>query len=256
MDLTTYQIVTLPRLSTIQNVDEASIALAKRYREYRLCSVKTDPSAFASNYETERQRGIEQSLERLANPRATYFVALKPRIPEVPASVGVESSLGSAVEDDWYGMIVLLGPQEELGEVSAEADPFSRMTATASRGANDPSEYLQETSHFHLNGMFVSPEARGAGLAKALVRHALATAEVESRATGSDLFCTLLVDEINAAAVGLYKKSGFVIVGKHVYVKTIQVDGVERTKERIALGMEIRKTSANALNPHHAPHVR
>ena len=68
----TYQIVTIPKLD--QRITEHSqLALAHKFREFRLLALKTAPGTFASSYDDEVKRDLDHTFERLRHPKTTPF---------------------------------------------------------------------------------------------------------------------------------------------------------------------------------------
>jgi ribosomal-protein-alanine N-acetyltransferase len=76
--------------------------------------------------------------------------------------------------------------------------------------------YWQIRDDVQVNNIAVHPECRGLGLGEAMMRFAIA----KVRAAGAE-FMTLEVRQSNAAAVALYKKLGFEVLGtrKNYYTK-------------------------------------
>lgn len=76
--------------------------------------------------------------------------------------------------------------------------------------------YWQIRDDVQINNVAVHPDHRGLGLGEAMMRYAIARV----RAAGAG-FVTLEVRQSNTAAVTLYKKLGFEILGarKHYYTK-------------------------------------
>lgn len=135
----TYQIVLIPKLT---EEDSHVKTLAEKFRAFRLHSLQVAPDAFASTYEAESQRGLEQSIARLTNHKAAQFIALRSA-----ARLDGVSEIELLLDCEWVGMVVLLGPEEgdEFSIPSANIDPFAQMTASA------PSYYSTR--------LFVSPKS-------------------------------------------------------------------------------------------------
>ena len=238
------RIHTLPKLhAQTYRDDNASRLLAETFRDFRLHALKTAPGAFAASYEEEYERGLGHTIERLAATKATHFVALSQSESESAPSIDdsdlkIYGLLGGA----WQGMIVLLGPQDESsGAVTARADPFAGMTGVSNERRKDEAKSADQL-HYHLNGMFVVPAARGSGLGRRLVERALWRAKMDTMRLRRDCVCTIIVDEWNVAARRLYERCGFVVVCRETYVQRPRglVHGESRSEERIALRMELR----------------
>nr|POF08105.1 hypothetical protein CFP56_62685 [Quercus suber] len=176
--------------------DEQSIV--SRFHAFRLDALRTSPEAFASSYEIEVQRDLDQSRQRLKNPNANHLIAVR----------SVDGML-PLVEREWLGMIVLLGPEDNAvsATVSATSDPFARMT---SNNVSKREGKHMRSWHYHLNGVFVRPAARRTGLGKALIQAALDEVERRARRDGvHSVRLTISVDSENEKARRLYEAAGF-----------------------------------------------
>ena len=222
---TSYQVVTIPKLLGIPAKHSHLVALAMKSRKFRLFALKESPGAFASSYEDEAQRGLDHTIERLTNDKATAFVAISTD-HAMECDAVHEADVDTFMESEWLGFIVLLGPQTS-SNTSAKIDPFNSFTA-----AGVPSENTRETgySHFHLNGMFVHPSARRLGLGVRLIKAALENARIIAARSENGIHCTIIVDEWNQGAKRLYERCGFHVACKETY-----------GKDRIALRMELRQ---------------
>ena len=231
-DTPTYEIVNLPELRSDPEPEPNLLKLADKFYELRMNALQNSADAFASKYETESQDGVARSLVRLANPKAIHFVAIR-KDPSTNNSSGDQSDLYKALTSDWVGLNVLLGPEEgtELSVPSANLDPFPRMTATATPQSgiiHRPVE-LGEL-HFHINGMYVDPSARGAGLGRRLMDAALDRAKAEAAAAKIKLRVSLSVFSHNVAAKKLYENSGF---------KILKEERSRSREEYVAIHMEM-----------------
>lgn len=238
------QIVTLPKLDKQSyDTDGQATSLAHAFRDFRLLGLETAPAAFAASYHEESQRGIDQTIERLANIKATHFVALPSGHGHNPSHAEVyKVQIEELLSKSWLGTIVILGPQDDSSQpVTARADPFATMT-TATAGQPDTTPEEQLDLHYHLNGMFVVQTARGSGVGRRLIEAALEKARVDGVRLRKDAVCTIIVDEWNEAAKSLYEKCGFGVVARETYVQRPRglVQGESEVKERIALRMEYR----------------
>ena len=139
-----------------------------------------------------------------------------------------EADVGELLDRDWLGFIVLIGLEEGLGTVSAEADPLSQI---AKGNISDEAVHKLRNKHtmrFHLNGMFVAPSARRCGMGARLIEAALDAAKSRSGKSSRGFHCTIIVDEWNDAAIKLYERVGFKMVATETYGEA-----------RIALRMEL-----------------
>ena len=211
----TYQIVTLPKLRNGSETESRMNALAEKLRALRLRALQVAPEAFAAEYELEKQRRLDQTLERLNTPKAIHFIATS-KSGLTPGSPGYSDDVDGIVSREWLGMIVLLGPQEDEEGVSERQDPFARMTAdgtvihSVAQSLHNPPGC--NALHFHLNGMFVDLSARRGGLGKALIDAALRRAEAEACKASTGLRVTISVYDHNVAARKLYERSGFEVI--------------------------------------------
>ena len=210
----TYQIATLPKLRDEPENEVKLHEIAEKFRELRLKSLRTATDAFVTSYESEKAKGLDQTLERLANPKAVQFIALRKSDLEQDRSINT-NDLDRILRREWVGMIVLLGPEEgnELSVPSANLDPYPRMTAASTAEARlFEASTTPGTLHFHLNGTFVDTSTRGGGLGTALVDAALRRAEAEAVITNASLRVTLSVFAHNVAARKTYEKAGFKVL--------------------------------------------
>jgi GNAT superfamily N-acetyltransferase len=223
----TYQIVTIPKLDG-KITEHNQLALAHKFREFRLLALKTAPGAFASSYDDEAKRDLDHTFERLRHPKATQFVALASGTTTPDMAYIHEADVGELLDRDWLGFIVLIGLDECLGTVSAKADP---LTKVAEGSASDEAVHKvsnKDAMRFHLNGMFVSPSARRCGMGACLIEAALDRARSMSERGSCGFHCTIIVDEWNHAAIMLYERVGFKVVAREMY-------GEDRTALRMEL---------------------
>ena len=75
----------------------------------------------------------------------------------------------------------------------------------------------QPVLHWRFNGMFTLPEARGQGMAKALIERGMQYGADEAASVGKPYVGSIVVDEENVAARSLYEKCGFVFVKREKY---------------------------------------
>ena len=202
-----FDIIRLPRMSPDTH-DADDIALAESFRTLRLLALRTDPDAFASSYDIEIKRGLDQTLTRLSNPKAANLIAALH-----------QDSTSHIPSLQWAGMIALLGPEDDFANgVSAKSDPMGQMTPGSEPASS--TEQPREELTFALNNVFVKPEARGRGLARRLMDAALQLAQDECLARHASRWkCTVLVDAENEPARALYENAGFMIVGEEHYVQ-------------------------------------
>lgn len=66
--------------------------------------------------------------------------------------------------------------------------------------------------------MFTHPEARGQGLAQALIEKFFKDGSERAKREGKDLVCSIVVDADNPPAKKLYEKCGFVTIAEEPYL--------------------------------------
>lgn len=228
-----YRIVTIPKLDE-RTSEQNQLALAYKFREFRLLALKTAPGAFASSYDDEVKRDLDHTFERLRHPRATQFVALASEASTPDIARVCEADIDELLSRDWLGFIVLIGLDESLGIVSAKSDPLSQIAKDAS-SEERVLELHNDVMRFHLNGMFVSPSARRCGMGARLIEAALDAAKSRSGKSSRGFHCTIIVDEWNDAAIKLYERVGFKMVATETYGEA-----------RIALRMELSRGGETA----------
>lgn len=239
-DQPTFRVVTLPILGLGAERDPQAMGLVERFRELRLRSLQKAPDAFASKYEDEVKKGHDHTLNRLSNPKAIHFVAVKDSEFR-DASANESEDIQTVLDGEWLGFIVLLGPQDDDDPANRypKRDPFQRMTAAAREDAFLSAEAQFDASsvlHFHLNGMFIDPAARGSGLGLALINAALEQAKAEAAKFNAGMRTTICVYDHNVAARKLYEKAGFKIIEKR--------PSLSRGPEIITVDMELEIAAA------------
>ncbi len=95
---------------------------------------------------------------------------------------------------------------DDIYRSSPSSDPW------AIHGDGEPFEY-----HVRINGMFTLPEARGQGIAKALVEEVLKYGTNEAMKLGRTYAASIVVDMDNPAARALYEKCGFLPVKQETF---------------------------------------
>lgn len=241
MDPNSVNIVNLPKLPPDAYTKDNRIAhaIASKNRELRLHALKTAPEAFASSFEQEVERDLSDTLERLKTVHADHFFAVDRSVsPWMPERS--EEFFSNLIEATWVGMIVLIGPLSPSGSaaMSAKHDPLTK--DGSGRGLLAAEQTRTGELSYHINGTFVDPEARGAGLGRAMIETAVAKGWAEAFKRGLRLHCTVLVDSENAAAMNLYNSTGFCAVGEEIYVQQPRTRmGEWKADERVAIRMEL-----------------
>lgn len=230
-----FEVIQLSSLLSSKAVDHSTIV--QSYRAFRLLSLQTDPDAFASTYMEESREKDEFWQARLANAKASYFIAV---------SLNSDPSSSS----NWLGMLTLLGPQDDEGLHTVSTNPWVSQGKTAAGMAARQIDNKVQTQHertvsFHFVGTYTVASARRRGIGNALFHAALSHAEkIGRQSAGASLQCTIFVDADNSPALRLYENSGFEGVESHTY-KPKPVESGERA-ERLALKMVLRKSLRDA----------
>jgi GNAT superfamily N-acetyltransferase len=216
MASTTYRVVTIPKLDERTTKDD-HLALAHKFRNFRLLALKTAPGAFASSYDEEARHGLDHTFERLRHAKATHFVALASETSRLDLNHVHEADLNELLGLEWLGYIVLIGPEECLGTVSAKANPFGHVKDNTRESVPEIKSSKEDVLRFHLNGMFVCPSGRRRGMGVRLIEAALDAARTVGLTDDRGYHCTIIVDEWNLAARKLYERVGFNVVARETY---------------------------------------
>ncbi|PVH87190.1 hypothetical protein DL98DRAFT_566916 [Cadophora sp. DSE1049] len=168
--------------------DDTSIRkYVDQYKAFRLHSLKTAPQCFGSTYAREVAFTDDVWYDRLSNPKATTFVAKQC--------------------DRIVCTLTTIGP---LPCTAEESPPSANPWETSRSDKDGPlSEY-----HLRINGMFALPEARGQGIAKALLEKSLQYGSEEAVKSGMIFVASMVVDDDNPPAKALYAKCGFVAIAQ------------------------------------------
>lgn len=241
-----------PKLLDLASADALSIALAERCRAFRLHGLKTAPEAFASSYDAEVEMPLDFTWQRLTNPRARTFVAVRPKAgAEMPKGSTEEILLSPSIE--WLGNIALLGPMrdhtaQKIADMRAPANASAEIGYINDLVRRDlatgwENEEYGDTMHFFVGGMFVDLPARRMGVGLQLINAVLEDAKTRARKEGlKALNVAIMVEEFNDAARLLYEKAGFVAKGRSNFIqqKRDLPEGEVQRAERVALYMEYR----------------
>jgi GNAT superfamily N-acetyltransferase len=92
-----------------------------------------------------------------------------------------------------------------MSNVVSRSHPTSNPWLVQADNAPETPEY-----HLRINGMFTLPEARGQGVAKALLLHVLDYGIEEAAKVEKLFIASIVVDSDNPSAKALYQKCGFV----------------------------------------------
>ncbi|VUC36333.1 unnamed protein product [Clonostachys rosea] len=174
--------------------------IIERYKAFRLLSLKQSPESFSSSYEREIAFPDETWIKRVCGPLSTNIIAV------TGDPIGSESSKEQERElllnEEWLASLTLSGP-------------FDKEAAVAMFKSNmwidSPSIIMDDETEFYfgLYGMYVAPNARGAGLGVSLVEYAKEKAL--GIVGGKKTRVVLVVDFDNIGARRTYEKGGFVL---------------------------------------------
>ncbi|KAI1130467.1 hypothetical protein F5Y10DRAFT_119552 [Nemania abortiva] len=170
----------------------------EQYKPFRLAALQQDPHAFGSTYTREIAFDDEAWLGRIKNPSATTFVAVQSDDNRVVASTSLIGPLPNASPvSNPYQLVV-----SDAAAVTQGADG-------AKNNNDNPSGELEPLC-FQMSAVYTSPEARGQGLAKSLIKAATEEARSRARALGRPLVLSVVVYADNGAAISVYERCGFV----------------------------------------------
>lgn len=141
----------------------------------------------------------EAWLGRVKNPLATTFVAVQSDDNRVVASTSLIGPLPNA------------SPASNPYQIVSKAVPQS-VTNNANdndNGINNNDDASGEPLCFQMSAVYTSPEARGQGLAKSLIKAATQDAHSRARGQGRPLVLSVVVYATNSAAISVYERCGF-----------------------------------------------
>ncbi|KZP07268.1 hypothetical protein FIBSPDRAFT_657819, partial [Athelia psychrophila] len=176
-------------------------ALAKRYSELRLAILLSAPSSFASSYAIESTLTQEQWEQRVWRNGVTVFVCIARPVLTETAEV---PELGE-FDGEWVGAATVFGPVPK--------DDYQLVPESGSPEAG-PDE---EEAKWQMTALFTSPEHRGKGLGKSLIKGAKAYAGIRTRAllpTAESFRLRIMAHSKNLTVVALYSQLGFMDVGR------------------------------------------
>ena len=207
--------------------------LALKYQYLRLHALRTDPDAYAANYDTEAQVPIEEWERRLTNDYARIFIVLD-SVDTIEWPYNDETRVPIGIEDvEWIGSLVLFGPKPlsiENGtavqeEIAAATSPYGHFLELIKPPPPDPISPASSENSTHpltmyfMKDVYIKPSFRGEGLGKKLLTTALNVARHEkiSIEPSGGRNCTIMVDKSNSSATASYLKIGFQVVVEEPY---------------------------------------
>ncbi|KXH26256.1 hypothetical protein CSIM01_03634 [Colletotrichum simmondsii] len=186
--------------------------LLDRYKFLRLTSLLLSPSCFGSTHAREVAFPPEKWVSRLTNPGATTIIIYEDETSS-PSSTdeSPSTSLDKALTAEWLATLTINGPLDSE-TLSASFHDF---------GPTHQSSPDVPVFQYVINGMFVTPSARGKQLgtkllefAKAHVASEIATTHAEGKEKERARI-SLIVDYDNEPARKTYARSGFEIVRRY-----------------------------------------
>ncbi|EEH46732.2 uncharacterized protein PADG_02830 [Paracoccidioides brasiliensis Pb18] len=180
--------------------------LCQLYKAARLRALKEDPQAFLSTYDRESKFNDATWVQRLRNPLSNTFVAIR-----TEADSAEISEIEHVSQNEWLGMIVLLGPKALPADGSESQTLWNPFLQPASHTeAADPLSIVDSEAAYIAVSMFVLPEARRQGVGRKLIETSVEAARVEAnsmRASRANI--GLWVEAENVSAQKLYEACGF-----------------------------------------------
>ena len=179
--------------------------LTEKLKEFRLHSLRESPEAFSSTYAREIAFTKDIWASRLSNPLATILIAIE--TDEIETFENDAAKIQALLDHDWCATTALIRPQHNnASKLSASSSPWMATSGNVS---------VSEKVLLILNGVYVAPSYRHAGIGSAIVRESFRAGEAIAKAKGiSQVHFQVRVDSANSSAVKLYEKCEFVTGSK------------------------------------------
>ncbi|KAG7057296.1 gnat family [Colletotrichum scovillei] len=203
-------------------------ALLNRYKSLRLTSLLLSPSCFGSTHALEVAFPPEKWASRLTNPGATTIIIYEDAASS-PSPTDDSPSLDKALTAEWLATLTITGPLDSK-TLSTSLHEFGPTTDVP-------------ISQYVINGMFVTPSARGKQLGTKLIEFAKAHVSSEivtTHAEGKEkerARISLIVDFDNDPARKTYARSGFEIVRRYWF--NDYREGRESTTEAAIMALDL-----------------
>lgn len=227
-----FRIIQLPRQfdGDNENLTKHLPILIQQSKTLRLKALRTDPSAFGSTYEREVAFDDDVWEARLKNPVAITFVAID--TSHLTSNSDDLEGLNSAV---WCGSTILFGPRVTKGDIpTANISAWFRSGSAFKDEDGDNAE--PRAIVYAINAVYVDIPYRRQGIAKKLLEAAFQSACSEfknlKRSTGDVGICMMFVEKGNDAALNLYLRFGFELIGEENYTAADGRTGIALSLQR------------------------
>ena len=212
--------------------------LVQKYKSLRLEALLTSASAYGSTHEIESAFTTAEWEERVWREGVVMLVCVAKPVRDgdgVEREVTESDELGD-LEGDWVGTTTFLGP---IPKASYQLPPESGGPEIGSD---------EEETRWHMTGLYTSPKHRRKGLAKMIIKSAMAYARnytlslsSPSRSSGTkNVRLRMMIRPDNTTVVSLYAAIGFVDAGRCTGTEAFKANGDEELmKLRVGMGPEI-----------------
>ncbi|KAK2760774.1 hypothetical protein FQN54_002011 [Arachnomyces sp. PD_36] len=203
------EVVQLPREFSTPSEERF---IVERYKALRLRCLQQEPEAFSSTYEDESQFPDETWVQRVKNPFAKTFVAVRNTAED--KDIFDDGSNLSKLSREWVGLCVLIGPKPLTPERS---DPIDALWAFMQTTANtntepEPKDHSNQPLSYCTVSMFVSPDQRGCGFGRKLIDAVIEGGRKDAKELmAPKAYLTIFFEVDNRLARRLYGKWGFTI---------------------------------------------
>ncbi|TGJ88153.1 hypothetical protein E0Z10_g514 [Xylaria hypoxylon] len=172
----------------------------EQYKPFRLASLQQDAHAFGSTHAREIAFDDEAWLGRIRNPSASTFIAVQTDDNRVVASTSLIGPLPNANPASNPYQVV-------SGAIAKSGTTYNNNNHNGNNNNNNVGG--GEPLYFQMSAVYTSPEARGQGLAKSLIKAATEEARDRARQQGRPLVLSVVVYAANSAAISVYERCGF-----------------------------------------------
>jgi GNAT superfamily N-acetyltransferase len=196
----TYDIIRLPK----DTDDTILIALAIKFREFKLHALQVAPEAFSAEFDSEARLPQSTWLSRITEPGTTIMICVATeQDKDDGTSLSSDRQTRILLNGDWTGSFTMIGPISRDEYIWPES------------GQPEPGPEESET-RWQLTSLFILPLYRGHGIAKQLteatIKFGTLASDEMGRASDRDIRTRirLVVHPKNTGVVKMYEKFGFV----------------------------------------------